>query len=137
MSHLLDNTGIENTTGAAALARLSRSDKAKERRAGEASKTFQYGQKNWRDPDWMFDTIPHAQAVTWLEALEAAPPEMIREWDKGFLANMRTRLTEAEDRGQTESVFTGKMLVLMNILMERIGHRVAEKLTDQFKGTDE
>lgn len=133
---IVQSMGIESQTAAQALTKMGRSDKAKARRAEVVSETFQYGEKNYRDPDFLFATVTHAQAMEWLEVVAAAGPELIGEWGETFVANCRERVSDAEAMGQTESVFTGKMLVMMNILMEKVNKRVTKSMLEHMKGDE-
>lgn len=95
--------------------------------------TFQYGERNWRDPDWMFETVTHAQALNWLETIEAAGPEVIGRWGANFAVNARVWVAKAEAMGQTESIFTGKHLVVMHILLNKISKKVGDQVSKMMK----
>lgn len=122
--------GIEQERG---LARMSRADQAKARRSNAVHETFMVGEKNWRDPDWMFATVTHAQAMEWLTTLEAAPPDIIGEWGTTFAENCREWVDDAEAMGQSESIFSGKMLVMMVILMEKVTKQVTKAMLANVK----
>ncbi len=128
---LLQSLGIEmnKPTGRAVA--------AKERRAAVVSETFMYGEKNYRDPDWMFATTTHPQAMEWLATLEAAPADIIGEWGVTFTANCREWVSQAEEMGQAESIFTGKQLVMMAILMEKVTKRATSALLATMKDDTE
>lgn len=127
---LMTTLGIEAEQS---LQKLSRADAAKAKRANAVSETFQYGEKNWRDPDWMFATVTHAQAMEWLTTLEAAPPDIIGEWGTTFAENCREWVDDAEAMGQSESIFSGKMLVMMVILMEKVTKQVTKAMLANMK----
>jgi hypothetical protein len=95
--------------------------------------TFQYGERNWRDPDWMFETVTHAQALNWLETIESAGAEVIGRWGANFAVNARAWVAKAEAMGQTESIFTGKHLVVMHILMNKISKKVSAEVLQMMK----
>ena len=131
---LINVLGIEV---GAAMEKLSRADAAKAKRANAVSETFQYGEKNWRDPDWMFATVTHVQAMEWLVTLENAPPDIIGEWGATFTENCREWVDDAEAMGQSESIFTGKQLVMMHVLMEKVTKRATQSILATLQDIDE
>lgn len=131
---LMTTLGIETERS---MQKLSRADAAKAKRANAVSETFQYGEKNWRDPDWMFATVTHAQAMEWLTTLEAAPPDIIGEWGTTFAENCREWVDDAEAMGQSESIFTGKQLVMMHVLMEKVTKRATQSILATLQDIDE